>query len=158
GCRRKRRAKASRRYQSCAHTVPWLAAIQRPETTRNWTRTDPELEVAAVRDRACGVRTSRRCESRTHAVAHPGARKWCCHAVAVEHVWVDANLLGDVLDDSLGHVGDVSQRAAWEPVESKMHREAHAILRSPVVIDDAQITLEQRAEATEVAFREIRRH
>jgi len=76
-------------------------------------------------------------------------------AVLLEDGWIDVNLLGDVLDDTLGYLGHVSKGAAGESEQSEMDSEAETVGGSTMPTDDLEITGRQRVEAAEVTFGQI---
>src|SRR5438128_9096808 len=76
-------------------------------------------------------------------------------AVLLEDGWIDVNLLGDVLDDTLRYLGHISKGAAGESGQSEMDSEAETVGGSTMPTDDLKITGRQRVEAAEVTFGQI---
>jgi hypothetical protein len=61
--------------------------------------------------------------------------------VPLEDVDIDTNLLGDVLDDPLGHFGNVGQSAARKSEQSEMNGEAQSVGWSTTTIDELQVAV-----------------
>jgi hypothetical protein len=76
-------------------------------------------------------------------------------AVLLEDVGIDADLLGDVLDDPRRHLGHVSERATRESEQSEAHCKAQTVDWSTVTIDDPQVAIRQCVEAAEITLGQI---
>ena len=76
-------------------------------------------------------------------------------AVLLEDGWIDVNLLGDVLDDTLRYLGHVGERAAGKSEQAEVDGEAQTIGGSTMATDDLEVAGRQRVEAAEVTFGKI---
>jgi hypothetical protein len=61
-------------------------------------------------------------------------------AVVLEDGWIDADLLGDVADDTLRYLCDVGKRAAGKPEQAEVNGEAQTIGGSTMATDDLEVS------------------